>query len=195
MPTLFAVAVEIFDRFFGGSGARAHQHKDAVGIGTADIIEQVIGATGPEGEAVHRILNDRRARAIKWVDRLARLEEDVRVLRGAAKQRTLRSQPAIAMLSDEFFIDECAKVIILEHIDLVQFVRGAESIEEMQERNPRFERRGLRDESEIAGFLHGVGRQQRESSRSRGHDVAVIAKNGKGVRRDRACRDVDHARV
>ena len=64
----------------------------------------------------------------------------------------------------------------------------------MQERNPRFERRGLRDESKIAGFLHRVRRQQRESGHTRGHDVAVIAKNGKRMRRNRARRDVDHAR-
>ena len=49
------------------------------------------------------------------------------------------------MLPDELFVDERAKIIVLEHVDLVQFVRCSESIEEMQEWNPRLERRDLRD--------------------------------------------------
>ena len=79
----------------------------------------MISAAGLQREAVHRILNDRGARPIERVDRLARLEKDVWVLRGAAEQRMFRGQPAVPMLSDKLFINKRAKVVILEHFDLV----------------------------------------------------------------------------
>jgi len=41
---LLALRVEVFDQLLRGAGARPHQNQDAVGIGSAHVIEQVIGA-------------------------------------------------------------------------------------------------------------------------------------------------------
>ena len=42
---------------------------------------------------------------------------------------------------------------------LATLVRGAEAVEEMQERDARFQRRGLRDQREILRLLHRVAEQ------------------------------------
>ena len=51
----------------------------------------------------------------------------------------------------------------VELLDLAHLVRGAEAVEEVEERNARFERGRLGDQGEVHGFLHGVGGQHARS--------------------------------
>ena len=69
-------------------------------------------------------------------------------------------------------------------------MRSAESVEDMQEGNARFERRRLRDQRKVHHFLNRIREQHAPAGRARGHDVAVIAKDRKRVRGDRAGGDV-----
>ena len=65
------------------------------------------------------------------------------------------------------FVDHRAQDLVRQHLDLGDFVRGAEAVEEMHERNARFERGRLRNQREIHRFLHGR-RAKHAPSRSRG---------------------------
>jgi hypothetical protein len=58
------------------------------------------------------------------------------------------------MRPDEFLGDERPEVVVGEEVDRVEFVRGAEPVEEMDERHPRPKRRGLRDQGEVVSLLH-----------------------------------------
>ena len=78
--------------------------------------------------------------------------------------------------------------------DLLQLVRRAEPVEEMEERHARLERRGVRDERQVLRFLHRRRREQREAGRAHRHDVAVVAEDRQRVRGDRARRDVEDRR-
>ena len=73
-------------------------------------------------------------------------------------------------------------------------MRGAEAIEEMQKRNARLQRGGMRDEREILRFLHGSRAEHRPTGRARRHDIAVIAEDRKRLRGQRARRDVKDRR-
>jgi hypothetical protein len=86
------------------------------------------------------------------------------------------------MLLNEHFIHDGAKIFIEQRNDFVDFVGSAEAVEKMQERNARFQRRGLGEQREIVCLLDGIGSEHRKTRRARGHQVAVISKNGKGVR-------------
>src|SRR5690606_41443224 len=55
--------------------------------------------------------------------------------------------------------------------DLVDLVRGAEAVEDVQERHARFERRRLRDEREVHHFLHRV--RDRKSTRLNSSHVKI----------------------
>ena len=79
-----------------------------------------------------------------------------------------------------------------ELLDLGDFVRGAEAVEEVQEGNARFERGGLRDQRHVHDFLHRVGGQHAEAGGAGGHHVAVVAEDGERVGGQRARRDVEH---
>ena len=163
-PTFSPCCNRAFDGFLRGFGAGAHHHDDALGIGGADIVEQVILRPVTLGEPVHRVLHDGRARAVEGIAGFARLEEDVGILGRAAKHRAVGRQRALAMLRGPDSSSIMARrSSSSELLDLGHFVRGAEAVEEVQERNARFERGGLGDQRPSPYFLDGVGAQHRQA--------------------------------
>ena len=71
-----------------------------------------------------------------------------------------------------------------QQINLLDCVRGAKTVEEVHEGNARFVRRRPRNEREVVRFLDAGGTQHRPAGRTRRHHVAVVAKDGQGLRRD-----------
>ena len=84
--------------------------------------------------------------------------------------------------------------VVGEQRQLVELVRGAEPVEEMQERDARLERRGLRDQRRVVRLLHRAGGQQRKAGRARRHHVGMVAEDRQRLRRERARRDVEDRR-
>ena len=85
-------------------------------------------------------------------------------------------------------------VVFLEHFDLVDFVRGAEAVEEMQEGNAGLERRRMRDQRQVHRLLHRVRTQHGPSRRAAEHHVGVVAENRQRMRGQGAGRYVKHGR-
>ena len=50
------------------------------------------------------------------------------------------------MLEDAIHVDKGAHVVFGEHLDFVDFMRSAEAVKEMQERDTGFESGGMSDE-------------------------------------------------
>ena len=101
-------------------------------------------------------------------------------------------QRAGAMRAHQFVVDHGAHVVEAELFNLGNFVRGAEAVEEMQERNTRLQRGCMRDERQVHRLLHGVRRQQRKSGGPHRHGILVIAEDGQRLRGDRTRGNVDH---
>ena len=57
-------------------------------------------------------------------------------------------------------------------------VRGAETVEEVYEREARLKRGGMSDQGEVGRFLDGVRCEQGKAGGPGRHHVAVIAKDG-----------------
>ena len=158
------------------------------------VVDQPVVAAGALTEPVHRVLHHLGDAGIERVDRLARLEVDVRVLRGAANERSLRGQPAAAVRADQLLRNHRPQVIVGEQLDRVQLVRGAKPVEEVHERHPSPERRGLRHQRQIVGLLHRGRGQQRETRLAHRHHIGVIAEDRQPLRRQRASGHVQHHR-
>ena len=158
------------------------------------IFDQSILAAGPRGQFVHRLLDDPGNGQVVRIGSLARLEEDVGVLRCAAHDWRIGSQAACPEGQDILVADQCADVVHSYDGDLVDLVRRPEAVEEVQERDSRAQRGGVSDECKIVRFLHRASREHRPARRPRVHDVAVVPEDGESVRRDRARSDVDHGR-
>ena len=118
-----------------GLGSGAHHHDHALGVRRAVVVEEVVGAAGELGEAVHRALHDAGEHVVEAVRRLASLEVDVRVLHGAADDRVLGGEPAFALLGHEAVVDHRTDGRVVHLVDLLHLVGGAEPVEEMHERH------------------------------------------------------------
>ncbi len=94
------------------------------------------------------------------------------------------------MRPHQIVVDHGADIGITDERQRVDLMRGAEPIEEMHERHPRFERRRLRDQRHVVGFLHRVRRQHGKAGGTHGHDIGMIAENRKRLGRDRTRRHV-----
>ena len=112
---------------------------------------------------------------------LAGLEEDVRVLRRAAEDRLFRRQGPLAMGVDHRQIDHLGHLFVGELLDLVDLVRDAEAVEEVDERHPGFQRGGLGDQGHVLGLLHRNGGKHGPAGRTAGHHVAMVAEDRQRV--------------
>ena len=90
-PDPLALGGERRDRLADGLRARAHHDDHAVGVGVPAVLDEVHAAAGALPEPGHRVLDHVRDAGVERVHRLARLEVDVGVLRGAADERPLRA--------------------------------------------------------------------------------------------------------
>ena len=70
-------------------------------------------------------------------------------------------------------------------------MRGAEAVEEVQERDARLKRSGVGDECQVHGLLHGVGAQHREAGSAAGHDIRVVAEDRERMSGKRARRNME----
>ena len=172
--------------------ARTHDDDDVFGIGRADVFKQSILAADDRRKLVHRVLHNGRAGQVVGVDCFASLEIHVRILRRAAQHRMVRRQGALTMRAHQVVIDHGAHIVEAQLFDLGNFMRGAEAVKEVQEGNARFQRRGVRHQRQVHGFLDRVGREQRKTGLAGGHHILVIAKDRQRLRRHGASRHVDH---
>ena len=185
---------ERVDRFRNRLACGSHRHDDALRIGGAVILVRRVRASNVFREPLHRLRDDVRAVAIERIGALARLEENVGILRRAANHRMIGSERAAAMIEDQFRVDHRLQIVIGQQRHLRDLVRRAEAVEEMEERDARLERRGLRDQREVLRLLHARGTEHRPAGRARGHDVAVIAEDRQRVCGQRTRGDVKDRR-
>ena len=154
---LLAGGGEGVDRLARRADARAHQDEDALGLGMAVVVEEAVACVPCARRARHRALDGGGHGGVEGVRRLAHLEEDVRVLGGAAQHRGVGVQRAVAVRAHERLVEQRADVVLVDPVDRGELVRRAEPVEEVQERDPRLERDGVRDEGEILCLLRRGG--------------------------------------
>jgi hypothetical protein len=81
-------------------------------------------------------------------------------------------------------ISACGRIqdsVVRQRDDFVDFVRGAETIKEMNKRHAAFERGDMRNQRKVLGFLNAAGAQHGAAGLAHGHHVRVIAKDGERV--------------
>ena len=135
----FAASDERVDRFGRGTGAGPHQNDDALGIERAVVFDESIVSSGRVAETSERALDDAWHREHVGVRGLARLEEDVGVLRAAAQYRTVGVEAPQSMRHDPVVVDQPRDRVGVGDLDPPDLVARAETVEEVQERDTRLE--------------------------------------------------------
>ena len=185
-PGPAAACVQPVDGLADGAGDGAHGDHDVFGVGRAVVVEKVVLAAGHGRDLVHAGLHDTGQCVVERVVRLAHLEEDVRVLHGRAEHRVFRVQRVGAERLELLHVDERLQVGVVDGFDLAEFVRGAEPVEEMQERDQALDRGEVRHGRQVHHFLRVRAGQHRESGLAAVHHVRMVAEDRQRVRADRA---------
>ena len=181
---------EVADGFLDGVGSGTHDDDDPFGVFGAGVVDQFVFAAGELAEFIHLFLDDFDAGGVVLVDGFATLEVDVRVLGGAAHDGAVGGEAAQAVGVDEVVVYHGAHVVVGQFFDLLDFVRGAESVEKVQEREPCAQGGCLGDQGKIHDFLDVVGAEHGPAGGTAGHDVGVVAEDGERLSRDGAGRNV-----
>ena len=191
---LLTLADHVFHGLVAGIGTGAHDDNDLLGIRGTHVIEQLVLTTDDLGELVHGGLNDGRSGVIVFIDGFTSLEVDIRILGGTANRGEVRAQAAGLMGCDRRVVDHGFHVVIGQFFDLLNFVTGAETIEEVQERHAGFQGGGLSDQGHVHDFLD-IGRGQHgKTGLAAGHDVRMVAEDRQGLAGQRTSRDVKDRR-
>ena len=85
---------------------------------------------------------------------LTMCEECLWVLGCTACDRALRSEGTLTEVLDVSLVNERTDVFHVHHLNLVILVRGAETVEEVDERNVCLESRKVRNSCEVHHFLY-----------------------------------------
>ncbi len=147
----------------------------------------------PTADFVHVVLDDLGDLLVVAVRRFTILEVDIRVLCGAAEMRMIRVHGACAECRNCVTIEKLVHVRIVDQLDLLDFMRGTETVEEVAERNGRLDRGKMRDQREVHDLLHGCGCEERKTGLAACHHVAVIAEDRERMRCERTGGYVEHA--
>ena len=111
-PTFSPFWRQVIYGLLGCLAAGAHDDDHALGLGMAEVVEQVVLAARHLGELVHRLLDDGGSGRIVRIDRLAHLEIDIRILRRAAQDGMFGGESARAVSADQVFVDQRAQIFI-----------------------------------------------------------------------------------
>ena len=122
------------------------------------------------------------------------LEEDVAVLVRATSVRVLRVQGVIAELLQRLPVDHVLEVVEVPDGNLLNLVRGAEAVEEVQERGLAGNGGKVGDGSEVHDLLHVALRQHGKAGLAASHDIGVVTEDVQRLRCDGTCGNVEDAR-
>ena len=121
------------------------------------------------------------------------LEEDVAVLVGTAHHRALGVQSAFAERFHCVEIEHLRQVFVIPDINFLDLVGSTESVEEVDERNPAFDRRQMCDRAQIHDLLRIGLSQHRKTGLTAGINVRMVAEDVQCMGRNRSRRNVEHA--
>ena len=174
---LLAVGVQVVDDLLGHVADGAHGHDDAVSVGGAVVVEQLIVGAQLGVDLVHVLLHHGGQGGVVAVAGLAVLEEDVAVLVAAAHMGMLGVQGVLAELGHGVHVAHILQVLVVPDSDLLDLVGGAEAVEEVDEGDLALQRGQMGHGGQIHDLLDVALAQHGEAGLAAGHDVGVVAED------------------
>ena len=190
---LFSLFAEVVDGFASSFGGRTHENDHAVGFGIAVVVEQAVFATGDAADFLHVLLHRFGHCLIEGVGCLAVCEEGFGVFGRASCYGVLGREGTFAEFAQRLAVHQRAEVFGVEAFDLLDLVRGAETVEEVDERHAGLDGSQVGHAGQVHHFLHRTFGEHGKAGLACRHDVLVIAEDAQGVAGNGARRNVEHA--
>ena len=185
---------EVVHSLPGGLGGRAHEDHHPLRVRRAVVVEEMVGAAGQLPDLRHVVLHRLRDGGELLVAGLPALEEDVRVHRGAPGGGVLRVQGMGPEGLQGVHVHQRAQGVVVQRLDLLDLVGGAEAIEKVEEGHPAVDGRQMGHRPQVHHLLGRGGGQEREAGLPHPHHVGVVPEDGQGVGGQGPGRHVEHAR-
>ncbi len=181
---LLAVSVQVVDDLVDNVVDGTHGHDDAVGIGRAVVVEQLVVGAQLLIDLVHVLLDHCGQSVVVLVAGLTVLEEDVVVLVGAAHGGTLGVQGVVPEGRDGIHIHHVLQILVVPDGNLLDFMRGAEAVEEVDEGNAAFDGGQVSHSTQIHDLLHVGLAQHGEAGLTAGIHIGVVTEDVQRLRGD-----------
>ena len=174
---LFALRGQIVDDFFRNVADGAHRNDHAVSIRRAVVVKQLVVRAELFVDLVHVLFNDSGDGVIIFVARLSVLEEDVAVFVRTAHHGALGVERALAERMHSVHVAHFLEVFVVPNLDLLDLVRGAETVKEVDERHSAFNGGKVRDRAEVHDLLRVRLGEHREARLAAGIHVGVVTED------------------
>ena len=86
-------------------------------------------------------------------------------------------QSTAAELLQGLLVYQRSEVVVLQHFNLLDFVRRAETVEEVQERHAALDGRQVCHAGQIHHFLYGTFAQHGETGLAARHDILMVTED------------------
>ena len=149
----------------------------SAGVGRAVVVEQIVVGADLGVDLVHVLFDDGGQGVVGLVASLTMLEEDVAVLMAAAGHGVLGVQRAGAELGHGVHVAHFLEVLVVPLLDLLDLVRGAETVKEVDEGHAALDGRQMRHGGQVHDLLRVGLAQHGETGLAGGVDVAVVAED------------------
>ena len=183
---LAALGVQVVHRLLHSLGGGAHDHDDLLRVGSAVIVEQLVVPAGELIDLVHIVLDGVGHRGGLFVGTLLALEVDVGVDVVAPVGGMLGVQGVAAELLQGLLVDEAPQVLVVQSLDALHLVGGAEAVKAVHEGVLGADGGQVRHGAQVHGLLGAGGHQHGVAGGAAGHEVGVVAENGVVVGGDHA---------
>ena len=188
-----ALGGEVVDSFLGGLCHRAHGDDDALGVGSAVVVEQVVLAAGDFADGGHVAFDNLGHGLVVFVGGFAVLEEDVGVLGSTAGDWLVGVEGAVAEVGQGVLVKEGGESVAVDFLNLLNLMRGAETVKEVDEGDAALDGGEVGDTGQIHYLLYRTFGEHGEAGLTARHDVLVVAEDAEGVAGEGAGRDVENA--
>ena len=190
---LLALGGHVVDDLLGDVADGAHGDDNPLSVGSAIVVEELIVGAQLLIDLVHVLLHNVGQGVVVGVAGLTMLEENIAVLVRAAHVGALRIQGVLAERGNGVHVAHFLQIVVIPHGNLLDLVRGAEAVEEVDEGNAALDGGQMGHGSQIHNLLGIVLAQHGKAGLTAGHDVGVITEDVQSVRRNGTSGDVEHA--
>ena len=132
---LLPFCAEIIDSLADTFGDRTHGNDHSLCLRVAIIVEQAIFTPCDFRQFLHVFLYHLRDCIVIGIACLAMLEEHIGVFCHASRHRGIRVECAIAECRKSVLVNEMCEIILVDGLDFLNFMRCAESVEEVYKRH------------------------------------------------------------
>ncbi len=186
-------AVQMIDGLLYGFGNGAHGDDYIFGLFVAVIYKRTIFAACKLAYFAHIACNYVRNFLIYFIAHLHSLEINVTVLGCSADNGGIRAEGSFTEVLEGFFAYHIFECGLVENLNLLYFVAGAETIEEMQERNAALDCAQMRYCGKVLRLLYRAGSKKGKACLAACHYVLMVSEDGEGVACKCAGRHVKYA--